>query len=529
MGLVSRVLGALGAPMRARAMAGGETAHVAASRTHQDVARWYPRNWSAQGALSYDRQLLSARIHDLARNDGWAGAGVQRLVDNVIGAGWRLVAKPNARALGISQEESDQLAAEMEAVWRDYCEDPDCLGDVGGQHSVGMQQALAFAHWAWDGEAFGVFYYLDRPGKYATALNVIDPDRLSTPQGMIEGPNLRDGIRLGSNGERLGYYVRVGHPDDPSQLTGAMGARWEYVARSTAWGRRVVIHHYEPTRAGQLRGAPLLRSVVKKMRMIGRYDEVELQAAVLNALLTAFIETPLDQEALAASLAGNGEEDPYTKARAAYHEAGPISMDGVRVNFQYPGEKVNIAPATRPASGFEQFQRAGLRNMASAAGMSYEQWTMDWSQVNYSSARAALLEVWRGLTARQGHFVGGFQQPWYCNVMEEAIETGRIKLPAGWPSFQEKRGAYCSARWIGPGRGWVDPEKEAKGAGLRMEHGLSTLERECAEQGLDWQEVLQQRARERNEMLRLGLPMPESSRADPAQPAPREEQEDRRP
>jgi lambda family phage portal protein len=243
------------------------------------------------------------------------------------------------------------------------------------------------------------------------------------------------------------------------------------------------------------------------MRMLGRYDEVELQAAVLNALLTAFIESPLDQEQLAAALAGQGEQDAYTKARAEYHEAGPIPVDGLRLNFLYPGEKPVIAEAARPAAGFEPFLRAGLRNMASAAGMSYEQWSMDWSQVNYSSARAALLEVWRGLTARQGHFVGGFQQPWYCNVMEEAFETGRITVPARWPSYQERRGAYCSARWIGPGRGWVDPEKEANGAGIRMENGLSTLERECAEQGLDWQEVLQQRARERAEMQRLGLPL----------------------
>jgi len=520
MGAGPMILNADGLPIKPRAMAGVDTPYVAASRTHQDVARWWPRNWSGQGALSNDRTLLTARIHDLARNDGWAAAGVQRLVDNVIGAGWRLVAKPNARALGITQEDADQLAADMEAGWRDYCEDPDCLGDAGGQHSVGMQQALGFSHWAWDGESLGVFYYMDRPGKYATALSIIDPDRLSTPQGMMESNLLRDGIRLGASGERIGYYIRVGHPDDPSQLTGGMGPRWEYVPRVTPWGRRNVIHHYEPQRAGQLRGAPLLRSVVKKMRMIGRYDEVELQAAVLNALMTAFIETPLDQEALAASLSGSGEDDAYTKARAEYHENGPIPMDGLRMNFLYPGEKPVIPNATRPASGFEPFLRAGLRNMASAAGMSYEQWSMDWSQVNYSSARAALLEVWRGLTARQGHFVGGFQQPWYCNVMEEAFETRRISLPAKWPSYQDKRGAYCSARWIGPGRGWVDPEKEANGAAIRMENGLSTLERECAEQGQDWQDVLQQRARERGEMTRLGLPLdvPRRAGTPPQQP-----------
>jgi capsid protein len=38
-----------------------------------------------------------------------------------------------------------------------------------------------------------------------------------------------------------------------------------------------------------------------------------------------------------------------------------------------------------------------------------------------------------------------------------------------------------------------------------MEIGLSTLEEECASQGLDWEEVLEQRSREKNKMKELGL------------------------
>lgn len=38
-----------------------------------------------------------------------------------------------------------------------------------------------------------------------------------------------------------------------------------------------------------------------------------------------------------------------------------------------------------------------------------------------------------------------------------------------------------------------------------MEAGLSTLEDECASQGLDWEEVLMQRVRELKRMKELGL------------------------
>ena len=38
-----------------------------------------------------------------------------------------------------------------------------------------------------------------------------------------------------------------------------------------------------------------------------------------------------------------------------------------------------------------------------------------------------------------------------------------------------------------------------------MNIGLSTLEAECAGQGLDWEEVLEQRAREKAKLTELGL------------------------
>jgi capsid protein len=73
------------------------------------------------------------------------------------------------------------------------------------------------------------------------------------------------------------------------------------------------------------------------------------------------------------------------------------------------------------------------------------------------------------------------------------------------PDFYERRAAWTRCKWIGPGRGWVDPVKEAKAAQLRMQIGLSTLEDECAAQGLDWEEVLEQLAREKAKIMELGL------------------------
>ena len=51
----------------------------------------------------------------------------------------------------------------------------------------------------------------------------------------------------------------------------------------------------------------------------------------------------------------------------------------------------------------------------------------------------------------------------------------------------------------------MDPVKEAQAFQIRMEIWLSTLEAECACQGLDWEEVLEQCAREKAKLAELGL------------------------
>lgn len=50
---------------------------------------------------------------------------------------------------------------------------------------------------------------------------------------------------------------------------------------------------------------------------------------------------------------------------------------------------------------------------------------------------------------------------------------------------------------------------------------MSTLENECASQGLDWEEVVEQRLREKNKLQKLGLTAGECEKTGPTN---REEQ-----
>lgn len=470
-------------------------AYTGASRTHQDLAAFRPRSYQAQAALSSDRDLLTRRIQDLARNDGWASAGLDRLVDSIIGAGWRLNPRLDARRLRLNPQQLSDVTADIKAAFTDWAEDSDCWCDAAQRNTLGGLLALAYRHRAMDGEAIAIIQWLDRGGPWSTAVEMVDPDRLSQPVGAMETTAFRDGIELGSHTEPLAYHFRVGHPGDPV-AAGLDDARHLRVPRFIN-GRRLVVHAFEASRTGAIRGVPLLAPVVKKIRMLGRYDEAELQAAVLNAVLGAFVTSPYDPKAIEEGMAAGMKGPDYAGERMDYWDkVGGMQLPGATLNFLYEGEDIKFTPSAHPNDVFEAFVRTALRNVASAMGLTYEQLSSDWSQVNYSSARAALLEVWRGFTSRAGVFAAQFVQPIYVRWFEEAVARGRIRLPAGSPSFDEAKPAWTRARWLMPGRGWVDPLKEAEAAGKRIALGISSLEREAAEQGDDWEEVLRQRARE---------------------------------
>lgn len=145
---------------------------------------------------------------------------------------------------------------------------------------------------------------------------------------------------------------------------------------------------------------------------------------------------------------------------------------------------------------------------ASATGLSREQVAQKWSETNYSSARAALLESWKTLTRRANDFKTNTATPIYANWLGEPMDNGELPLPNGAPPYIECRNEYARCGWLGVARGWVDPVKEKQGSVLGMNAGLSTLKRECAEQGLDWEEVVHQRAVEVRLFKELDLDLP---------------------
>lgn len=519
------ILGANGQPLKpSRASmlnGGGGAPYDAADIYSGHMASWRPYLWSPDGELNMYRDRIVSRVRDMVRNDGWASGAITRILDNAIGASFRPISKPDYRALAqytgnkaFDSKWADEYARAVEANYRSWSNDLGRYCDAQRNLTVSQLMRLAFRHKLIDGDALAMLYWKPEQvgigrARYATSIQLVDPDRLSNPQLQFDQMTMRGGVEVDEYGAATAYWIRRAHAGDWFNAAKAM--HWDKIPRETDWGRPIIVHDFDHDRAGQHRGgAGILAPVLERLKMLVKYDSTELDASIINAIFAAYIESPFDHQFVESALGGDGEElNAYQQGRAEFHTDRRITLGEAKMPILYPGEKINAVSAARPNSNFRDFEGAVLRNAASGMGISAQQLSQDWSDVNYSSARAAMLEAWKTMTRRRIDFAHGFAQPIFGAFLEESMEVDDLPLPKGAPEFMECRSAYARAEWIGPGRGWVDPVAEKKGAVLGMDAGLSTLQSECAEQGLDYEEVLFQRKKEIDLFNSLGLKVPE--------------------
>jgi lambda family phage portal protein len=493
--------------------------YEASSWSTQEMGNWLPVIRSPDSEINWYRDRMVARSRDLARNSGWASGGITRILDNVVGTHLRLSAMPDYRAMalrfGIKSFDAtwaDEFRKAAEALWRSYTESPGRWCDVTRRLTMGQMFRLALRHKLVDGEGLALPYWLpDRVGyggaDYATAFLLVDPDRLSNPYQMLDTKQLRGGVELDDLGVAVAYHIRKAEQNDWYNAVEAN--TWERVPAEDEDGWRRVIHDYDLDRAGQHRGLGVFTSVLSHMKMLAKYYGVELQAATVASMFGVYVKSPFDPALLQEALAGDAPELPlYQGLRAEWAKERPALLDGVRIPTLAPGEDITGVSSDHPHGNFSAFAHEMLCVFASATGISVEQVTQDWSRTNYSSARAALMETWKTLMRRRHEFTTNMAAPMYGAWLQEAMELGQLPLPMGAPDYLEAASSYSRAKWLGPARGWVDPTKEPAGAVLRMEAGTSSLEQEAAEQGVDWEEVAQQRAIEQATYKRLGLPQP---------------------
>jgi lambda family phage portal protein len=482
-----------------------ETRYAAASRRARDMASWPAWRISPDAALLPEQDAINARIEDLTRNNGIARSARRTLVDNVIGP--RVTCKPNPDQHTIGRPLSPDWQRTVQGEWETFADTT--WFDAGGRHTFHSATRLAVNSLASNGEALALPTWIQGNGRgtfsrWFTCLQMVHPARLSNPDGRSDDINIRGGIELNERGEPIAYNIEKTHPGDTAR--GLALREWETIPAYQTWGRVRVIHLYDQEDVGLTRGVSALASVLRQFAMLDKFSTERLRLAVLDSLMFAALETPLDSQGVQELFGEPGEANPM----GAYYEAlqeWQVNMRGGALIPIPPGTTMKPFMPPRGMSELEPFSVLMLRNIAAGLDYPYELLTKDFSKTNYSSARAALLEAWRTFQAKRQLVIDHWIRPIYDLWFEEAVNRGRI--PECTPAdYYNNQVAWTRAKWLFAPRGWVDPLKEARGVQIRKDAGITTLEDLAGEQGMDWVDMLEQQARENERADLLGVPRP---------------------
>lgn len=468
------------------------------------IQGWNPKVKSADADLNKYRPKMIARSRDIIRNDGYGQSILNTFCDNVIGRFFKLSPKINYRLLNRDFEWARQLSIDIKARWSAYAESYRYLPDINKQDDFRSLLKQCLNSYLVAGEALVLIRY--RPGRYRLRLQLVEVDRLSTPPNLRNDKSVIDGVKLGRDGQPIGYYIRTSHESDEGR------GEWRFIRRFDQRGRKQVIHVYDKERPDQRRGRGIFAPIIQAFKLLDNYSITEMERATAQAAFAAVITSSLpSHEAFTALGAAPSDEEgqtaieQYMNCQLAMQEYGGIKINGAKVPHLTVGEKFELLKTDSPNTAYEQFVNEILRRLAAGSGASFEQVSKDFSKTTFASARTAMIEAFKRFLSIREDCPIKIANEVYALWLEEDLD-----FVSGYPDntvirFREYPEAWARASWIAGGKGEIDPLKQAQASEKNLANNRTTLEIECAELGLDVDEVLEQRQHEKEELRRRGL------------------------
>jgi lambda family phage portal protein len=430
------------------------------------------QNWRApstgpNSAMDWSLPTLRDRSRDLVRNNPTAKRGMGALVNNVIGTGILPTAK-----------NGDGTDSEIvEAVLKAWCDK--CACDAMGRSTFYGLQALVMGAVAESGAALVIRERKSKAEMRALGLTiplqlrVIESDYLDTFQdGPIRGGGfITRGIEFSPAGRPVAYYLFDEHPGETKRYTSLQSRRVP---------AEDVAHVFRIERPGQTDGVPWLSSVMIRLKDFDEYEHAQLVRQKIAAAFSVFIRTSKGEPP-------EGAGDEFT-------------LKPGMVRWLEPGEDVTFA-SPPGVEGHEGYARVNKRDIAAGLGITYEALTADYSQVNYSSARMAHLEMLANVHQIRHNML----IPQLCHRVENWIKEAceLVGIPAQDTVWE----------WTPPRREMLDPSKEVNAMNQAIRSGLTTRQEEIRKLGRDSRDVMREIAADNALADELGLILDSDPRA----------------
>lgn len=455
-------------------------------------AKWPYGMSSAYGNGVYiDHYRMRQNARDAFNESLDARAIIERMADVVVDKGLVLEPMPDAEALGLTPEEAEKWASEVELRFDAWARDKK-------QHrAMGMTfyqaQRLYEIFQQRDNDQFVRLFYskrsdLQNPLQFSFLdANQIRGDAYTSSYFLSRAG---DGIGRHPDGSEKDYKVWL-YKDKPDQ-TGQY--RYETIPRiGPRSGKTFMLHGYNPEYAGQGRGYSRIGFALQEMENITDFSLATIKKAINQSSFVGAVMN--DQQAPSNPLEGITQQNLSAVGQAVVDQlttSGEITTEStfpnvtplpeaavdtpgsmMLVNLDQ-GDKVELLENKTPAESFKDFVEAFSSRLAAAAGVPIEVVLMKFAN-NYSASRATLVMFWRIAQIWRDEMAADFLNPVYEAWLGEEIAAGRLSAP-GWQD-PRLRAAWLNCTWIGTPMPNIDPGKEAKAAKDYLEMGATTQNR----------------------------------------------------
>jgi lambda family phage portal protein len=438
------------------------------------------RHWAGADALNADaaaspfvRSVLRQRARYEVANNSYGKGLLLTLANDTIGRG------PRLQLLAADDEDDDApklTPAErrrIEKSWQNW------FRQVKGAAKLRLMRIAKCE----DGETFAV-KSTNEALKHKVKLDfrLIEADQVATPDEWRVGsdPNAIDGIRFDEWRNPIEYHVLKDHPGTDKHNANPL----EYVRVPAGQ----VIHWFRQDRPGQSRGIPEITPALPLFGALRRFT-----LAVLGCAETA------------AEIAGV----VYTDSQAV-DPASLTAFDTLEINprefmFMPEGWKIAQMKGEQPTTTYGMFKGEILGEIGRCVLSPYNVTAGKSAEYNYASGRLDFQAY--------DIAIGVEREDCETTVLDELLAEWlreAVLIEGLLPQSMRNIGALDELpphRWFWDGRPHVDPEKESRAQAGFLANNTTTLADECAKDGKDWEDVLEQRGRELARMKELGIPV----------------------
>jgi len=458
-----------------RAAGTGRRDTYKAGEVNRLVADWVATILHPDDEMRFSMRRIRGRARDLRRNNPYTRHFLNMLAVNVVGpTGFQHQARVRNNDGQLNRFTNNQI----EEGWAEWCDDV----TIGQPLSLNAFQRQSIKGVGCDGERFVRIWRGHEANRFGLALEAVNADMLDETYNVPKSDDANE-IRMGVEVNGFGRPVAYHFWNKPEKILGT-----DFSPRER---KRVpadeVIHLYDQDEANQTRGITWLLAVAVNLKMLDGYTEAELVAARTAAAKQGWFvkkgDTPQAGEGLT----------PDENNRVAL-EANPGLMD-----FAPDGYEFQSWTPEHPTGAFADFVKSKVREIATGVSVSYNALASDLENVNYSSLRSGLLlerDMWRML---QQWWIGMFLRRVYREWLNSALLTGALSLG---PRTASK---FVACKWTPRGWPWVDPEKDVNAAIAGIQSGLDSRTDTLAEQGRDFESILERLAEEEEMAAEYGV------------------------